>query len=69
MNRDYERVWFKLKRPTYKSNNLETYLITTDEFKGISTEKIDSIVNAIFSGEILSEDKTNKYFPNHFSLR
>lgn len=68
-NRDYERVWFKLKRPTYKSNNLERHLITTDELKGISTEKIDSIVDAIYKGEILSEDKTNKYSLNHISLR
>lgn len=68
-NRDYERVWSKLKRPTYRSNNLESQLITTDELRGISTEKIDLIVDAIYSYKIISEDITNKYSLNHYSLR
>ena len=68
-NRIYERSWHKIKRPTYQLNNLESNLITTDELRGISTEKIDNIVEAIFKDNVAKDDQTNKYSLNHFSLR
>ncbi|HOJ07766.1 MAG: AAA family ATPase [Ignavibacteriales bacterium] len=68
-NRIYERNWHNLKHPTYKANNLESKMITTDELRGLSTDKIDFIVEAIYLNNIVSEDKTNKYSLNHYSLR
>lgn len=68
-NRSYERVWHKLKRPTYQERKLESQLITTDELKGLSPDKIDKIVADISNDNIVTEDKTNKYSLIHLSLR
>ena len=46
-NRVYERLWKNLKRPTYKANLLESDLLTTDELRGLSTDKIDAIIQQI----------------------
>lgn len=68
-NRVYERNWNKLKYPTYVQNGLDSKLITTDELRGVSTEKIDDIINSISTGSVKSEDPKNKYSKFHFSLR
>jgi exodeoxyribonuclease V alpha subunit len=68
-NRIYERNWQKLKRPTYTANGFETALVTSDELKGISTEKIDALVEMLYKGDLVSEDNKNKYSALHFSLR
>ncbi|MBT1699628.1 AAA family ATPase [Fulvivirgaceae bacterium PWU4] len=68
-NRVYERNWNKLKRPAYVSNGFESSLITSDELRGVSTEKIDAIVESIFNGDLSTEDNKNKYSKLHISLR
>lgn len=68
-NRVYERNWKDLKRPTYKSNSLENDLLTTDELRGLSPDKIENIIQLIVENKIETEDKTNKYSLHHFSLR
>lgn len=68
-NRIYERNWQKLKRPIYTANGFETALVSSDELKGISTEKIDALVEMLYKGDLVSEDNKNKYSALHFSLR
>jgi ATP-dependent exoDNAse (exonuclease V) alpha subunit len=68
-NRVYERTWKNLKRPTYKANSLENDLLTTDELRGLSPDKIESIIKLIIDNNIATEDRTNKYSLHHYSLR
>ena len=68
-NRVYDRTWKMLKRPTYVNNGLEVSLITTDELRGLSTEKIEKIVHLIAEHQVETEDPNNKYSQHHFSLR
>lgn len=68
-NRVYERNWKNLKRPTYKANSLENDLLTTDELRGLSPDKIENIIKLIIDKNVETEDKTNKYSLHHFSLR
>ena len=68
-NRVYDRTWKNLKRPTYINNSFESDLITTDELKGLSTDKIERIIQLIIENKIETEDKTNKFSLHHYSLR
>lgn len=65
----YVRNWKTLKRPTYEKNGFSESLITTDELKGLSIDKIEIIINLIAEGEVTTEDLSNKYSFHHFSLR
>jgi exodeoxyribonuclease V alpha subunit len=68
-NRVYDRNWHKLKRPTYSTNKLESQLITTDQLNGIKGDKIKKIIADIINDSVTTEDITNKYSLNHYSLR
>ncbi len=68
-NRVYDRTWYKLKRPNYFLNKLEPQLITSDQLNGIHGDKIKKIVDDIINDCVSTEDKTNKYSLNHYSLR
>lgn len=67
--RSYERVWKTVKRPNYSSSNLDTSLITTDEIRGISPDKIENIIKLMIHDKVETEDITNKYSFHHYSLR
>jgi exodeoxyribonuclease V alpha subunit len=68
-NRVYERTWKTLKRPSYVNAGLETKLITSDELRGISPVKIDTIIKSIANGSVANEDSSQKYSLFHYSLR
>src|SRR4030095_15309914 len=46
-NKVYERNWKNLKRPTYKTNGLDADLITSDELKGLSIDKIEKVIELL----------------------
>lgn len=68
-NRTYERNWRNLKRPSYIEAGIEPSLLTTDELRGIGTDKIDEIIAFLQSNNVGNEDPTNKHSLHHFSLR
>lgn len=68
-NKNYEWTWHNVKRPSYKQYGVEVRLITTHERNGINPDKIKEIIELIFSDELTTEDKTNRYSLHHYSLR
>ncbi|GAB3740519.1 ATP-dependent DNA helicase [Spirosoma lituiforme] len=68
-NKRYEQTWQEVKKPTYKSAGLYEQLLTTDERSGIDPAKIDEIIRGIVSGNVSTEDRTERYSSHHFSLR
>lgn len=65
----YDWTWHNVKKKTYAEYGLMEVLITTDERNGINPDKIHKIIEIIISGEVESEDSTNRYSLHHFSLR
>jgi hypothetical protein len=44
-------------------------VLTSDELRGISDEKIEQIISMIADNEMVSEESTSRYSEMHFSLR
>lgn len=66
-NRYYENKWqFKCRQ--YEKEEIIENLITTDEFHGISDEKIVQIIENLRAGNVSNEDKYRHYSYHHFSL-
>lgn len=68
-NRKYDWGWNNVKRPSYREHNIEQHLLTTTEQNGLNPEKINDIIELIISGNVDTEDPTNRYSLHHYSLR
>ncbi len=64
----YMRMWDKRKKTYDKKGDLSK-ILTTDELSGIDDEKVASIIEAIVSNSLETEDSSNRYSNMHFSLR
>jgi exodeoxyribonuclease V alpha subunit len=67
-SKSYMNDWDK-RRAIYESQNDFSKVLTTDELRGISDEKIEQIVQRIVANDVVSEDDSNRYSTMHFSLR
>lgn len=68
-NKKYEWTWHNVKKKTYDEFGLMDKLLTTDERNGINPDKIKVIIEHLVNDLVESEDVTNRYSLNHFSLR
>jgi hypothetical protein len=68
-NKHYEWVWHNVKIKSYEQYGVTDSLITTHEKNGINPDKIKEIIVMIVNNSLKTEDFTNKYSLNHFSLR
>lgn len=68
-NKSYEWIWHNVKRKSYQGYGVEDRLLTTHQLNGINPEKIKQIIENIISGNVATEDNTNKYSKHHYSLR
>jgi hypothetical protein len=67
-SKTYMSLWDK-RRKIYEEKGDLSKVVTTDELKGISDEKIEQIIELIVDNKIVSEDNTSRYSEMHFSLR
>jgi hypothetical protein len=61
-------MWDK-RRKIYESMGDIPNLVTTDELKGISDEKIEQIIEMMVENRMVSEDNGTRYSQMHLSLR
>ena len=64
--KNYERQWFNYKLPTYKKHGLYDNLLTTDEKRGINSEKIDSLIEDIINNNL--KECSEPYSKFHYSI-
>jgi exodeoxyribonuclease V alpha subunit len=64
--RKYYKDW-QLRIDDYKDHGLFDDLVTTDDLDGIKQEKIDTVIDAIRTGD-LTVDKGNRFSSHHYEL-
>lgn len=67
-SKTYMSLWDK-RRKIYEEKGDLPLVMTTDELKGISDEKIERIIQMMVENKLVSEDNTSRYSEMHFSLR
>lgn len=67
-SKTYMSLWDK-RRKIYEERRDLPKVVTTDELKGISDEKIEKIIQLMVEDKLVSEDNTNRYSEMHLSLR
>ncbi|SHF53579.1 ATP-dependent DNA helicase [Flavisolibacter ginsengisoli] len=65
----YDWTWQNVKKKSYSEAGVYGRLITTDQKNGINPDKIRWIIEQVASGELGTEDSTNRYSDHHYSLR
>ena len=67
-SRTYMSMWDK-RRKLYETQGDLSKVVTTDELKGISDDKIEQIIEMMAENKLLTEDNTSRYSEMHLSLR
>ncbi|MFT3912600.1 MAG: ATP-dependent RecD-like DNA helicase [Anaeromyxobacteraceae bacterium] len=67
-DRSYVKSWDS-RRAIYEEKGDLDKVMTTDELKGISDEKIEAIITNLVGGDLATEDRSNRYSRLHYSLR
>ncbi|WP_150452112.1 ATP-dependent DNA helicase [Arenibacter lacus] len=67
--RKYAWTWKDLKANRYQEAGIWDNVISTDERNGISSQKIEQLIESIINDEVGTEDKFNQYSNHHFYLR
>lgn len=67
-SRAYLDDWDK-RRAIYEAQGDFEKVMTTDELRGISDQKIEVIIGDVIANNLVSEDETDRYSRMHFSLR
>lgn len=66
-DRSYTKDWLE-RRSIYQKENLMEHLVTTDERRGISDNKIEDIILAIISDDLKTDVTENVYSNHHYYL-
>ena len=67
-SQSYMNDWDK-RRKLYEAQSDFDKVLTTDELRGISDKKIETIIEKMVSNVLVSDDDSNRYSKMHFSLR
>lgn len=67
-SKTYMSLWDK-RRKIYEVKGDLPKVVTTDELKGISDEKIEHIIKMMVENNLVTEDTTSRYSEMHISLR
>lgn len=67
-SKTYMSMWDK-RRKIYEIKGDLPNVVTTDELKGISDEKIEDIIEMMVEDKLVSEDSSTRYSEMHLSLR
>ncbi|WP_136796929.1 AAA family ATPase [Desulfosediminicola ganghwensis] len=67
-SKSYMSDWDK-RRKIYENQQDFDKVLTTDELRGISDEKIEEIIEKMVMNDLVSEDDSDRYSKMHFSLR
>jgi exodeoxyribonuclease V alpha subunit len=67
--RKYAWTWKQLKTKRYQEAGIWDNVISTDERNGISSQKIEQLIETLINDEVSTEDKYNQYSYHHYYLR
>ena len=67
-SKSYMNGWDS-RRKIYKDQNDFDKVMTTDELRGISDEKIEGIIEQLVLNTLITEDESDRYSKMHLSLR
>jgi exodeoxyribonuclease V alpha subunit len=67
-SKTYMTLWDK-RRKIYEDKGDLPKVVTTDELKGISDDKIEQLIKMMVDNNLVSEDSTSRYSEMHLSLR